>query len=152
MQVVTVRVRGDTFGLPAHNVVEIMRAVAVSPLPGSPQAISGVINVRGKPVVVMDPAVRFGKPDIPVRPDENFVLVATTARTIAVRVDIAEDLVDVDEASLTAAKSASSTLGMLHGVATMPDGALVIYDVGAFLTQAENDAIEEALAHAAIAR
>ena len=152
MQVVTVRVRGETFGLPAHNVVEIMRAVAVSPLPGSPLAISGVINVRGKPVVVIDPAVRFGKTDMPVRPDDNFVLVETSARTIAVRVDIAEDLVDLDEASLTAAKSASSTLGMLHGIAAMPDGALVIYDVAAFLTQAEDDAIEEALANAAVAR
>lgn len=152
MQVVTVRVRGETFGLPAHNVVEIMRAVAVSPLPGSPQAITGVINVRGKPVVVIDPAVRFGKPDVAVTPNENFVLVATTARTIAVRVDIAEDLVDVDEASLTAAKSASSSLGMLHGIAAMPDGALVIYDVAAFLTQAEEEAIEEALARAAVAQ
>lgn len=151
MQVVTVRVRGESFGLPAHNVVEIMRAVAVSPLPGSPQAISGVINVRGKPVVVIDPAVRFGKVEIPVRPDDNFVLVETTARTIAVRVEIAEDLVDIDEAALTAARSASSTIGMLHGVAAMPDGALVIYDVAAFLTQAEDDAIEAALANAEVA-
>ena len=152
MQVVTVRVRGETFGLPAHNVVEIMRAVAVSPLPGSPQTISGVVNVRGKTIVVIDPAVRFGKVDVPVKPDDNFVLVETTARTIAVRVDIAEDLVDIDEAALTEARSASSAAGMLHGVAAMPDGALVIYDVAAFLTQAEDEAIEEALANAEAAQ
>jgi purine-binding chemotaxis protein CheW len=140
-------VRGETFGLPA--VVEIIRAVAVSPLPGSPPVISGVINVRGVTVVVIDPAVRFGKPEMPVKPDDNFVLVATATRTIAVRVELAEDLVDIDDNTITAAKSASSAVDMIRGVAAMPDGALVIYDVGAFLTQAEDEAIARALANTA---
>lgn len=151
MQVIIVRVRGETFGLPAQDVVEIIRAVAVSPLPGSPTIISGVINVRGSTAVVIDPAVRFGKPEMPVKPDDNFVLVATTTRTIAVRVEIAEDIIEVDDATIAAAKSASPSADRIHGIAAMPDGALVIYDVGAFLTQAENEAIERALAGFVIA-
>ena len=151
MQLIVARVRGETFGLPAQNVVEIIRAVAVSPLPGSPATISGVINVRGSTVVVIDPAVRFGKAETPVKPDDNFVLVATATRTIAVRVEIAEDLIDVDDATISAAKSASSTVDKIHGVAAMPDGALVIYDVGAFLTQAEDEATEQASANLVVA-
>ncbi|MEO7682349.1 MAG: chemotaxis protein CheW [Gemmatimonadaceae bacterium] len=151
MQVIIARVRGETFGLPAQNVAEIIRAVAVSPLPGSPTVISGVIIVRGSTVVVIDPAVRFGKAETPVKPDDNFVLVATARRTIAVRVDIAEDLIEVDDATITAAKSASSTLDKIQGVAAMPDGALVIYDVDAFLTQAEDEATENALSNFVIA-
>ncbi len=151
MQVIAVRVRGETFGLPAQNVVEIIRAVAVSPLPGSPTVISGVINVRGSTVVVIDPAVRFGKPETPIKPDDNFVLITTATRTLAVRVDIAEDLIDVNDDILTAAKSASPAADKIHGVAAMPDGALVIYDVAAFLSQAEGEAVEKALANAALA-
>lgn len=145
MQVIVVRVRGEAFALPAQHVVEIIRAVAVSPLPGSPTVISGVINVRGNTVVVIDPAVRFGKAETPVKPDDNFVLVATATRTIAVRVEIAEDLIEVDDAAITAAKSASSAVDKIHGVVAMPDGPLVIYDVAAFLTQAEDEAVEKAL-------
>ncbi len=140
------RVRGETFGLPAEHVVEIIRAVAISPLPGSPEVISGVINVRGKTVVVIDPAVRFGKPETPIKPDDNLVLVTTPERTIAVRVDIAEDLIEVDDDILTAGKSASPTVDKIAGVAAMPEGALVIYDTSAFLSQAESEAIERALA------
>ena len=151
MQVIAVRVRGETFGLPAQNVVEIIRAVAVSPLPGSPTVISGVINVRGSTVVVIDPAVRFGKPETPIKPDDNFVLITTATRTLAVRVDIAEDLIDVNDDILTAAKSASPAADKIHGVAAMPDGALVIYDVAAFLSQAEGEAVEKALANAVLA-
>src|SRR6476620_6885957 len=106
MQLIVVRVRGETFGLPAQNVTEIIRAVAVSPLPGSPPVISGVINVRGSMVVVIDPAVRFGKAEMPVKPDDNFILVTTATRTIAVRVEIAEDVIDVDDDTISAAKSA----------------------------------------------
>ncbi len=151
MQVVVVRVRGETFGLPAQHVVEIIRAVAVSPLPGSPAVISGVINVRGNTVVVIDPVVRFGKPETPVKPDDNFVLVSTSTRMIAVRVEIAEDLIEIDDATITSAKSASSAVEKIRGVAAMPDGALVIYDVGAFLTQAEDEAIARALASTSVA-
>ena len=151
MQVIVVRVRGETFGLPAEHVVEIIRAVTVSPLPGSPSVISGVINVRGSTVVVIDPAVRFGNTEAPVKPDDNFVLVNTATRTIAVRVDLAEDLIDIDDSTLTAAKSASPTVDKLRGVAAMPDGALVIYDVAAFLSHAEDEALEKALANAAVA-
>ena len=151
MQVIIARVRGETFGLPAQHVVEIVRAVAVSPLPGSPTVISGVINVRGSTVVVIDPAVQFGKSETPVKPDDNFVIVATARRTIAVRVDIAEDLIEVEDATITSAKSASSTLDKIHGVAAMPDGALVIYDLDAFLTQAEEDATQNALSNFVVA-
>ena len=151
MQVIAVRVRGEIFGLPARNVTEIIRAVAVSPLPGSPAVISGVINVRGSTVVVIDPAVRFGKPETPVKPDDNFVLVTTAARQIAVRVDIAEDIIDIDDDTFTAAKSASPAAERILGIAAMPDGALVIYDTDAFLSQAENESIEQALASAAAA-
>ena len=144
--------RGERFGLPAQDIVEIFRAVAVSQLPGSPPVISGVINLRGDTVVVIDPAVRFGGPEVPVKADDNFVLVNTGLRPIVVRVDVAEDLIEIDDTLVREARSTSQTLDKLQGVAAMPDGALVIYDVAAFLTQAENEAIANALAAAGVAR
>ncbi len=152
MQILAVRVRGERFGLPAENVVEIFRAVAVSPLPGSPAVISGVINIRGDTVVVIDPAVRFGGLEAPVKPEDNFVLVKTASRAVALRVEIAEELIEVDDDVLTSASSTSATLEKLHGVAAMPDGALVIYDVAAFLSQAEDEALAAALSMAAVSR
>lgn len=140
-----VRVRGQSYGIPSADVVEIIRAVAVSPLPGSPSVISGVINLRGELVVVIDPAVRFGQPNTPVRPEDNFVIVKTAKRVVAVRVDIADDILEIDDGILAAATSASPTLGKLRGIASMPDGALVIYDVAAFLSEAEDEAVGEAL-------
>jgi purine-binding chemotaxis protein CheW len=143
--ILRVSVRGEWVGIPAATVIEVLRAVAVTPLPGAPDVISGIINVRGETVVVIDPAVRFGKPELAIKPADNLVLVSTPARKIAIRVDIADDLLEIDDSALTSAVEASKSLQKLHGIASMPDGALVIYDVAAFLSQSEEEAVELAL-------
>ncbi len=146
MRILLVRVRGERFGIPAEIVKEIIRAVEVSPLPGAPTVISGVINVRGETVVVIDPAVRFGQAEIAVRASDNFVLAYAGTREVAIRVDAAEDLITVDEHDVASPDTVSPSLSKLSGVASLADGTLLIYDVGAFLSQVENEALEAALA------
>jgi purine-binding chemotaxis protein CheW len=139
-------VRGSRFGIPSDLVVELIRAVAVSPLPGAPAVISGVINVRGSLTPVIDPAVRFGQKEEPVKPSDNFVLVAMPSRIVALRVDSADDLEEIDGADIRTAESVSSTATRLAGVATLADGLVVIYDPASFLDEAENLALADALA------
>ena len=141
--------RGARFGIPSDLVVELIRAVSVSPLPGAPAVISGMINVRGSLTPVIDPAVRFGKKAEPVKPSDNFVLVAMPSRIVALRVDSADDLEEIDDADIHAAESVSSTATRLAGVATLPDGLVVIYDPASFLDEAESQALAAALTTAA---
>ncbi len=145
MNILLVQVRGSRFGIPVDNVIELIRAVAVSPLPGAPPVVSGVINVRGSLTPVIDPAVRFGHPEIPIKPTDNFVLVALPSRTVALRVDSADDLTTIDDAGISDAQSLSASARHLAGVATMPDGLVVIYDPATFLAEAEDAALSEAL-------
>ncbi len=149
MNVLVVQVRGSRFGIPADLVVELIRAVAISPLPGAPPVISGIINVRGSLTPVIDPAVRFGQQEQAVKPSDNFVLVAMPSRIVALRVDIANDLEEIDDADIKTAESVSSTATRLAGVATLADGLVVIYDPASFLDEAENMALGNALALAA---
>lgn len=145
MNVLLVTVRGAKFGVPADKVVEIIRAVGLSPLPGAPAVISGVINVRGSITPVLDPAVRFGHAENPVRPEDNFVLIETPSRTIALRVESADELTEIADEDVRNASAISSTARRLAGVATLPDGLVVIYDPASFLDEAENEALAGAL-------
>jgi len=145
VNILHVIVRGSRFGIPAASVVELIRAVEVSPLPGAPQVVSGVINVRGKLTAVIDPAVRFGHPETPVKPSDNFVLVSIPSRTVALRVDSADDLIEISDADIETAESVSSNARRLAGVATLPDGLVVIYDPEKFLDEAESSALADAL-------
>ncbi len=148
MNILLIQIRGSRFGIPAANVVELIRAVAVSPLPGAPDVVSGVINVRGSLTAVIDPAVVFGHAERPVKSSDNFVLVAIPSRTVALRVESAEELIEVADADIQAASSVACSVDRLGGVATLPDGLVVIYDPARFLDDAESFALSDALASA----
>jgi hypothetical protein len=47
------------FGVPAQVVVEIVRAVAVTPISGAPDVVQGLIDYRGTIVPVFDVARRM---------------------------------------------------------------------------------------------
>ncbi|MDP1831037.1 MAG: chemotaxis protein CheW [Geothrix sp.] len=58
-QLVTFTLDGVEFGLDIDRVQEITRRSEVTPVPGSPSFILGVINLRGLIIPVMDSRVRF---------------------------------------------------------------------------------------------
>src|SRR5262249_18625738 len=62
LDVVVFEVHGRQYALPAGQVRELVRAVALVPLPGAPAVVEGVFNLRGKVVPVLDIRGRFGLP------------------------------------------------------------------------------------------
>ena len=58
-QLVTFTLDGVEFGLDIDRVQEISHRVDVTPVPGSPRFILGVINLRGLIIPVIDSRVRF---------------------------------------------------------------------------------------------
>ena len=54
--------------LPLNKVLEIIRYVTPTPVPQTPPWVSGVMNLRGRVIPVMDLAVKFG--EVPCVPDE----------------------------------------------------------------------------------
>ncbi len=55
-----VDVSNDVFGIPIEHVKEVIELAKITPVPMCPPSISGVINVRGSVVPVMDASTRLG--------------------------------------------------------------------------------------------
>jgi purine-binding chemotaxis protein CheW len=68
---------GEEYGLPVGHVREITRIVDITVVPRMPAYVSGVINLRGKVVPVMDLRVRFNLTATP--PTEETCIVVTEA-------------------------------------------------------------------------
>ncbi len=130
---VVVSLDATTFALPAVNVIEVIRAVAITKVPGCPDAVEGVVNVRGELIPVYDVRARFGLPPREVHRDDHFVIVTAGTRGSAiVRVSRAHELRAVDP-QLTS-RLERSTDPMIRGLARLPDGLLVVCDLAEFLT------------------
>lgn len=136
---------GARFAMPLDSVQEIVRAVSVRPLPGAPPVIAGLVNYRGLAVAVFDLRVRFGAPAAELNPNERFVIARTSRRTVALRVD------EVDWIREAAADDVQEvtdlTIGSpyLTGIIRVSDDLLFIHDLEAFLSEAEENDLEESL-------
>jgi purine-binding chemotaxis protein CheW len=137
------RLDDTRIGFSATAVREIVRSVAIAPLSSAPAVIEGAINLRGHIIPVVDVRGRLGMPVRPNSPDQFLVILETTDRLIAVRVDDVDDVVDVPTADVQTSAGLSPALQHLAGVAATVEGAVVIYDAYAFLTQAERAVLDE---------
>jgi purine-binding chemotaxis protein CheW len=54
------RVGGESCGIPVLRVREIIRLTHITPVPRMPEAVKGVINLRGRIIPVLDLRVHFG--------------------------------------------------------------------------------------------
>ncbi len=134
--------------VPVSVVEEIIRAVAVTPLPSAPSIIEGTINVRGVLLPVIDLRVRLDLPRRAVDPSDFLIVLRLPTRRAVIRVDDADDVAQIDDASIATPTSLSTSLAgtaVIAGVAATDDGALVIYDPAVFLSQSELEATAEAL-------
>ena len=59
-QFVVFQLLENSYALPVEKVIEVLRMVAVTPLPGAPIWLSGVINLRGRIIPVVDLRLKFG--------------------------------------------------------------------------------------------
>lgn len=61
-QYCTFTVAGLLFGVPAHEVQEVIRHIPITAVPGAPPDIAGLINLRGQIVTALDLGRRLGLP------------------------------------------------------------------------------------------
>ncbi|MDP3910841.1 MAG: chemotaxis protein CheW [Gemmatimonadales bacterium] len=143
-QLLTFDVDRSRFALPARLLREVVRAVAIAPLPKAPPIVEGVINVRGAVVPVLDIRQRFGLPPAPVSPEQHLLIAQAGGRVVALRVDRALDLVAVEEAAIESAARVVPGVEYVAGIAKLPDGLIVIHDLERFLSLEEGGQLDVA--------
>ncbi|MEA1652132.1 chemotaxis protein CheW [Nitrospirillum sp. BR 11164] len=136
---------GQAYGLPLAMVERAVRAVAVTPLPGAPGLVRGVINLQGQVVPVMDVRRRFGLDSRPLSLSDHMIVARGLRRTVVLLVDSVVGTVagaPVDWVSAQGVVPGADDA--IVGVVRLSDGLLLIHDLDRFLSAAE----EEQLAHA----
>lgn len=142
--VVVCRIDATRYGVPAADVEEIVRAAAVTPLPGAPAVILGLLNLRGAPVPVLDARRRFGHPARALDPGEQFVIARAGGRRVALRVDAAESLLEVAADAIDDPRRHVAAVAHVAGVVALDDGLLLVHDVAHFLSRAEAESLDAA--------
>ena len=134
------------YALHLTAVLRILRAVGVEPLPKAPDAVLGVINVEGHIVPVFDLRRRFRLPAREIALDDHLILAQTTRRKVALMVDAVSGVVERNDAEITEAGAILEGIDYIEGVAKLAGGLVFIHDLETFLSPAEAQRLEQALA------
>ncbi len=148
VQLLTFELAGRRLAVPADVLTEVVRTVAVAPLPRAPPIIEGVIDVRGALVPVLDIRQRFGLPPRGLTPDQHLIIARTGPRLVALRVDRALDLVEVDADAVEPVDQVAPGAEYLRGIAKLAEGLLLIHDLESFLSLDEARQVDAAVVDA----
>lgn len=147
ISILVVRVADERCAVRLDDVVEVLPAARVEPLPGAPAAVLGVLDLRSDLVVVLDGHRCLGLDgDSPLRPSDRFVVLRVGDERRALRVDAADDVADIPAAHVTAVTSVAPEIATSAGIARLADGLLIIHDPSRFLSAADTASLHRALA------
>jgi purine-binding chemotaxis protein CheW len=135
----------ERYALPLDSVERIVRAAAVTPLPKAPEIVFGIIAVRERIIPVVNVRKRFRLPEREIGPADQFIIARARSLTVALAVDTARNVMELPEAGAVAPDAIMTGMEYVAGVAKTADGMVLIHDLDAFLSLAEENALAEAL-------
>ena len=143
-EVLVFHLAGQRFALASTVVREVVRAVAVVPLPNAPPIVEGVIDYRGTIVPVLDIRARFALPAAPLDVHQHFI-VADAQRRVAIRTDRVAQVLPIDATQTHKIEDAAP---YITGVVQLDDGLVLIHDLATFLSADEVTTLDHAIAEA----
>ena len=110
---------GLMYGIKAEQVNDIITDYSITYLPQVPSYVKGVIKLRGQIIPMVDIRLRLGK-----MPQDNFcgIVVDVDGNMVGILVDMVEQMVDVQLASILPVPTSSTNQAMVSGMCTLPDG------------------------------
>jgi len=136
---------GRRFALRLEAVVRVIPSVEITPLPGAPGIVLGLIDIEGAIVAVVDVRTRFGFPVREIGVDDRILVARTGRRTIGILVDTAGEVIEADEADLNRDAVGSTADGAVVGALRTAEGIVLIHDLEKLLSIGEERALSSAL-------
>ena len=133
------------YALPLPAVVKVIHAIEIRHLPKAPEIISGIINVKGQIIPVVDIRKRFGLAASEIDPDDRLIIADTGKRQVAILVDAVTGIKDLAPGQQKQSKETLPFAEHLRGVAKVDDELILIYDLEQFLSLDEEKQLEHAL-------
>jgi len=129
-QLCTFFLDGNLFGVPVQQIQEVIRYQEMTRVPLVPQAIRGLINLRGQIVTAIDLRRRLGMSERPAAQLPLNVVVRTGDGVLSLLVDEIGDVIEVDERTFEEVPETLKGIvrEMIHGVHRLPERLLLILD------------------------
>ena len=140
---VTFHLDKEVYGINVMQEQEVLRYSEIAPVPGSPDYVLGIINLRGNVVTVIDTRMRFGIEPMEVTDSSRIVIIEAGGQVVGILVDSVAEVVDlsVDDIDPAPNIGTEESAQFIKGVANLGQELLIIIDLNKLLTADEWDEI-----------
>ena len=141
LQWVTFRLDNETYGINVMQVQEVLRYTEIAPVPGAPNYVMGIINLRGNVVTVIDTRCRFGLNSAEVTDNSRIVIIEAEKQVIGILVDSVAEVVYLRSSEIDSAPNVGTedSAKFIQGVSNRDDELLILVDLNKLLSDEEWD-------------
>lgn len=141
VQWVTFRLDNEKYGIRVMQVQEVLRITEIAPVPGAPDYVLGIINLRGNVVTVIDSRKRFGLSETEADDSTRIVIIEADKHVVGILVDSVAEVVDLRASEIDAAPNVGNdeSSKYIQGVSSKDKELLILVDVNKLLSEEEWD-------------
>ncbi len=141
LQWVTFQLEEETYGINVMQVREVLRYTEIAPVPGAPDYVLGIINLRGNVVTVIDTRSRFGLIEGEVTDNTRIIVIESEHQVIGILVDSVAEVVYLrsSEIDTTPSVGTDESSKFIQGVSNREGKLLILVDLNKLLTDEEWD-------------
>jgi len=136
---VTFKLESETYGVNVMQVQEVLRVSEIAPVPGAPDYVIGIINLRGNVVTVVDTRRRFGLMSKELDDLSRIVIIETEAQVVGILVDSVAEVIEIPASEIETAPNVGTeeSSKFILGVTSRDGELLILVDLNKFLSEDE---------------
>ena len=136
-------------GLFIKDVHRVIRAVEITPLPGAPEIVQGIVNVEGEIIPVVNFRKRFQLNDKKISQTDKILIVKSTHLDFCFFSDDVIDLKLISMDRITKSENLiPGTDKLIEGITLVENEIILIHDISKFLSMGEEKQIKKAIDNA----
>lgn len=141
LQWVTFQLEEETYGINVMQVREVLRYTEIAPVPGAPDYVLGIINLRGNVVTVIDTRSRFGLMQGDITDNTRIIVIESERQVIGILVDSVAEVVYLksSEIDTTPSVGTDESSKFIQGVSNRDGKLLILVDLNKLLSDEEWD-------------
>lgn len=142
---VTFSLADETYAIDVLQVQEVLKMTDIAPVPGVPDYILGIINLRGDVVTVIDARRRMSLPFREPDDASRIVIIDVGHQNVGILVDAVAEVVQISPSSVDPAPAVGNdqTSRFILGVSSTEDGLTILIDLNKLLSEEEWAAIRD---------
>ncbi|MDO9319792.1 MAG: chemotaxis protein CheW [Gammaproteobacteria bacterium] len=145
LQWVTFHLDNETYGVNVMAVKEVLRHTQIAPVPGAPDYVLGIINIRGTVISVINTRRRFGLQDQEPTDNTRIVIIEVGKHVVGIMVDSVAEVVYLRQSEIETSPSVGKDDGarFIQGVCNKNDELLILVEFEKLLSQDELEELSQ---------